>query len=82
MAYEVKLSYFNSSGKEYGGGKYISNHKKMFEIVEEVGQKHCTLSLPSMGYEDHKFYVLIDVPSHPANKRQILKPTAHKPQIV
>ncbi len=77
MSYEVKLTYFAQNGKQNGKGSFISNKKKVFEMVEEVRIKHQQDGLPMLGYCDHENYVLVDVPTHPANRLHLLKPCAY-----
>lgn len=80
MPYEVKLTYFGKNGKCVGKGHYETKMKKLYEIIDEVKEKHCTSSLPGVYYDCFNLSVMIDVPNHPANLQHLLPPTTPKVQ--
>lgn len=75
--HSVKLTYFRDTGKYGSDGAFVSCHRHLHKIWEEVISLRDKRMLPGMVQGSYTAFILIDVPTHPLdNPRLIINKTA------
>lgn len=71
----VQLRYFKTTGKYYGSDQYQTTKDHMYEIFQEVRDKHASGDLPGLapGFGRRSaFTVYVDCPSHPDDHPRLI----------
>jgi len=70
----VKLTYFKTSGKYYSEGEFLTDHKPLFEIWDEINVLFSNFERPGLINGRQEFVTLVEVPGHEHDHPRLIFP--------